>query len=1410
MKRISLNPGRRIRPLVVLVSLLAALGARAAGPFTVNTTSDTHATAPASSANDATAHISLRSAIEAANAQAGATTISVPAGTYPLSLGELSVAPNGIKTITITGAATTIVSQTDPTNRVFNIDFNSGGSTFVVISGITIQGGHDGADTDGGAGILDGSAGVTPKDALTVSNCVVYNNHCTTSSSGQIGGGIEMFGGDLTVVDCSFTNNSSGKSLGGGICFFSQTVISSLTVSNTVFAGNTVTNNSGAGPDGAGAIMISSPAGSTHSISASTFINNKVYGISGNTYGGAIQMNANGSTLNIVNSTFLSNSVSGSGGLGGAIYVDSGTNNMSFCRLVGNTASVGGSGLYNHSSNLAVTTATNNWWGCNGGPGATGCDVAAADGANLNFTPWLIITNTASPATINIGTSTALTASVLKNSSGQPITAAQVPVLIGLTLTWSAGAHGSLSGTQASIQANGQATATFQNDNTCNNGQPSVTLDNGTSIATVNVQCADLTVTKTNNVSGTVALGNSWNWTVHVANSGVVAAPFANGNTVALDNLPNTSIIYGLPSILNASGVTGTLVPAIDVNSNLTITASGAVTINSGGSFDIQLTVTPAVTGTYVNPRNTGLCVVDPNNNVSESNEANNGATNSVVVTCPVITGTVGGGGTICPGNSSLVTVTVTGGTPPYSVTLDSSGGTQAGSSPLLFSVSPGATTIYHVSSGTDAHGCSVTGSGSATVTVSPASAAITLVPASVLANSSGNLALGPNGLSSYAWTISNGTIIGPTNQATVTYVAGISNNVVLNLTAISGSGCSASSSAQAPVITGFSVHTNVTFTDALPGTTMTMAFDGTNYLSCSGGSAFMVARYGLNGALITTYSPGLDFRSLTTRPDGTVLARTYNSGVIYQQTTPGVFVSSGVTLIGGLLNPQSAVVLNGTASEFLAMSNNVVSRWSTNGTYLGAVNLAGFGTIVNETGNYQNRGLAVMGNFWLTYNGTNTLSIWSTNGDRVAQLTLPGSGTNFDSAYSFSYCNGKVFIVDIAGGKWRAFDLYGGASVAVLSAEPSASWNTDVVNKIAAVGFMPKVDLIDVTGSPIPTLAKLRSYQSVMVYSDGGFSDASAMGNVLADYLDQGGGMVMQVFSVVTNVAGAYGIQGRLSTNGYMPFTAAGYASATPLTMVKDLPAHPLLDGVTSFDGGTLSFHGKPMSTNSGATTVAHWTDGQAFAGVKDDGVGHSATLNFFPPSGDVFANNWVSSTDGARLMVNGLVWSGKIPPNIIAAPADLALPIGATATFKVIAAGASTLGYQWRLNGTNLPAATSSTLSFTVQAGSMGAYSVVVSNLYGATTSLNATLVPQLRFLTPIVSNKTFSLFLVDVDGSPVATNRAARVSIYATTNLSLPFAQWPQATNLVVPSGTQLRSDGFNTTNSASRFFRGVEAP
>jgi len=389
-----------------------------------------------------------------------------------------------------------------------------------------------------------------------------------------------------------------------------------------------------------------------------------------------------------------------------------------------------------------------------------------------------------------------------------------------------------------------------------------------------------------------------------------------------------------------------------------------------------------------------------------------------------------------------------------------------------------------------------------------------------------------------------------------------------------------------------------------------------------------------------------------------------------------------------------------------------------------------------------------------------------------------------------------------------RAFDLFSGAAVAVLGAEVNTPWYADVTNKIAGVGSIPRVDYISVTtGDPLPTPSQLRNYQSVLVFSDYPFNDNVGLGNELADYVDGGGGVVLNTFGF--SVGDGYSIAGRL-TNGYLPFTLAGNAYPANLTIVDELPSSPLLDGVSAFNGGTISYQNSPITIVPGATLVAEWSNGQPLVGSTNHAPGRVVGLNFFPPSSDAGANFWVSSTDGAKLMANALLWSGQIPPTIISAPADQVVATGHTATFGVVAAGTSPLTYQWRLNGTNIRSATTGVLSFAVNTNSPGEYSVVVSNPYGQTFSGNASLNLPLRFLTPGQSGGFLPLLLTDADGSNVSSNRAARVQIYATTNITQMFSHWLLLTNPVIPGSGFLQVNGLNTTNAANRFFRAVEIP
>lgn len=325
--------------------------------------------------------------------------------------------------------------------------------------------------------------------------------------------------------------------------------------------------------------------------------------------------------------------------------------------------------------------------------------------------------------------------------------------------------------------------------------------------------------------------------------------------------------------------------------------------------------------------------------------------------------------------------------------------------------------------------------------------------------------------------------------------------------------------------------------------------------------------------------------------------------------------------------------------------------------------------------------------------------------------------------------------------------EVYG--RVGIFGAPGTDSWNTDVQQKVAAAGSFAQVDAVLIkSGQPTPTLAQLQQYAAVMVYSDATFTDGTALGNVLADYVDTGGGVVVCTFAFGGN------LQGRLVTGGYLPFNVASQDQPGNLTLVADLPAHDILNGVGSFNGGTASYHNTGTLT-PGAVQVAHWSNNRPLVGTKETNGHRVVGLNFYPPSSTVRSDFWNTNTQGGLLMANALNWAANSgpntnPPAIVTQPASQTVVTGNAASFSVLASGAAPLSYQWRKDGGDLAGATASNFNLAAaQTNDAGSYAVVITNLYGSITSAPAVLTvvslpPNADFV--IVSLLTNNSYVVD----------------------------------------------------------------
>lgn len=550
-------------------------------PFFASITVDrTDDDATASACTAAINDCSLRGAVAFANVNPG-TTIIVPAGTYQLnipggagegfsgnnSIGDLDVLGNNT-IITGAGSATTIIQQTQPNDRVLEVNPFLAANFNFSISDVTITGGKE-TTAVGGGGIIGGSIGNT----MTVSNCVISGNSAT--GLGTLGGGGILYtGGSLTVTGTTFASNSTSTS-GGGLGYTAGDPLNrrpsngTLSVSGSSFSGNTA-NSAAAGGGGADLYDFNGSIGS-YSIDTSSFSGNSAP----NGHGGAVVVESG--PLTVTTSSMTGNSA---GVTGGAVSSSSSAS-VTFSRLVGNTVPNPLNGLTLFAG-AGTFTADDNWWGVNAGPSANDFRNLVGPLFPLSF---LQLRVNASPDQICTGAMSTFTADIKQRNIGMPLTT-ELTGLPPFLADWNNVVGGTLSGTTNFI--NGVATATFTAGMTPGPGSADVTADNETVTASVTIEtndttdpgdqvvCEGETATFTTTASGPGTITFVWKKGATVLNNGDL------GGRVTINSMGNTSTLT----------ITGAQLSDADT---YTVEATGEC---NTASQSATLTVNPTTTAT--------------------------------------------------------------------------------------------------------------------------------------------------------------------------------------------------------------------------------------------------------------------------------------------------------------------------------------------------------------------------------------------------------------------------------------------------------------------------------------------------------------------------------------------------------------------------------------------------------------------------------------------------------------------------------------------------------------------------------------------------------------------------------------------------------------------------------------------
>jgi hypothetical protein len=201
-------------------------------------------------------------------------------------------------------------------------------------------------------------------------------------------------------------------------------------------------------------------------------------------------------------------------------------------------------------------------------------------------------------------------------------------------------------------------------------------------------------------------------------------------------------------------------------------------------------------------------------------------------------------------------------------------------------------------------------------------------------------------------------------------------------------------------------------------------------------------------------------------------------------------------------------------------------------------------------------------------------------------------------------------------------------------------SYAADVQATVRGTNSFTAVDTFDATLAA-PTSSLLESYDAILVFNNRSFSNGTRIGDLLAAYHDQGGGVVVAFLFKTrgsnSTLMGTYGTP----ANGYIVIDYdLGDFTSTPDSLGNLSESQsPLLTGVVSLSA-LLAYRSTSPVINGGVV-VAQWGGGGqeplVVRGVRGNRT--LVQLNFFPASASVDPALWTG--DGAALMRNALKYS-------------------------------------------------------------------------------------------------------------------------------------------------------------------------
>ncbi|KAJ3447370.1 btb/poz domain-containing protein [Anaeramoeba flamelloides] len=212
---------------------------------------------------------------------------------------------------------------------------------------------------------------------------------------------------------------------------------------------------------------------------------------------------------------------------------------------------------------------------------------------------------------------------------------------------------------------------------------------------------------------------------------------------------------------------------------------------------------------------------------------------------------------------------------------------------------------------------------------------------------------------------------------------------------------------------------------------------------------------------------------------------------------------------------------------------------------------------------------------------------------------------------------------------------------VLLIGAQERRKRRKDVMRSIKSTGIshVSEINLCEKT----PSFFELKKYDVVVVYSLGEFRSPTKAGNALADFVDNGGGLI--IFSINclrSDVNDNRELKGRITENDYLPIKKGkeDYTGRRKLGKIYE-KKHHIMNEVKSFDGGSNSWHIASKKVTKGSKIITRYDNGNVMIAEKSmKNKGKVVVLNFFPVSDSVRNSDeyWKTNTDGHKIIANSV----------------------------------------------------------------------------------------------------------------------------------------------------------------------------